>query len=130
MLISVAYFSRPAQLLTDEDLIDLWETARENNEKRRVTGALYFDSHVFFQVLEGEDEMLMPLLHKIEKDPRHKDFRILVENDIASPSFRNWPMKYLDGRNSKRLQQKFAPDALGRKSITEVNAAIFFLVTL
>lgn len=130
MMLSVAYFSRPSQVFTDDELIDLWEISRENNEKRHVTGALYFDNRVFFQVLEGADEDVLPLLEIIEKDARHVDFEILVENDIASPSFRNWPMKFLDGRESKRLQNKFDPQALGAMSISQINSAIFTLVSL
>lgn len=127
MLLSVAYCSRPTRKLSDDELIELWSQGRENNERLRITGALYYDSKIFFQVLEGEAEFLEALIRTIEKDPRHTDFEILVENDIASPTFRNWPLKFLDGRNSQRLQEMFDYSDLRKMPPAKVNANVFTL---
>ena len=130
MLLSIAYVSRPLCRFTDLELVNLWECAHENNEQSGITGGLYYDGHVFFQVLEGDSSKLWPLLGRIRRDPRHSDLEVLVENDIASPSFRFWPVKFIDGRASIRLQEKFSLESLGSMRVADLNSNVFKLAML
>ena len=112
MLLSIAYASRPLCQFTDDELAILWESANENNERLGITSGLYYDDRVFYHVLEGEAEIIWALMERIRRDPRHSNVEVLVENDIASPSFRFWPVKFIDGRESTRLQERFNPEML------------------
>lgn len=130
MLLSIAYVSRPLRRFTNLELACLWEQAHENNEQSGITGGLYYDGRVFFQVLEGDAAEIWPLLERIRLDPRHSELEVLVENDIASPSFRFWPVKFIDGRGSERLQERFAPDALCTMRLADLNSNAFMLAML
>ncbi len=130
LLFSLAYYSRPICAFSDDELADLWECSTAFNETRRITGALYYDDEIFFQVLEGDSAEIEPLMQTIQRDPRHSDHTVVLENDIASPSFRFWPMKFLDGRASPKLRDRFHPDALHHMKLDELNANVFSLVML
>ena len=130
LLFSLAYYSRPICAFTDDELADLWECSFEYNQPRRITGALYYDDDVFFHVLEGDSAEIEPLMKTIERDPRHSELTIVLENDIASPSFRFWPMKFLDGRASPRLRQRFQPEDLKYMKLADLNASVFSLAML
>lgn len=130
MLLSIGYASRPICEFTEIELAELWECCSENNERHGITGALYYDEAVFFHVLEGEAEMLEAVFAQIKKDPRHLNVEIVLENDIASRSFHRWPMKFIDGRSSPALQERFAPEALASMRIADLNSNAFMLARL
>ena len=130
MLLSVAYYSKPICAFSDDELTDLWECASYFNERNYVTSGLYYDEQVFFHVLEGESEVIEPLIEMIRRDPRHTDFEIVIENDIASRTFRHWPMKFIDGRKSVRLQEKFAPEAIFAMPVADLNSNAFMMAML
>jgi hypothetical protein len=50
----------------------------------------------FFQILEGEAEVLGPLYRTIAADPRHRALVKLIEEPIEKRSFANWSMGYAD----------------------------------
>ncbi len=46
----------------------------------------------FLQVLEGEASVLDELLAKIERDPRHKDLKVLFRGKLEERVFGRWSM--------------------------------------
>lgn len=130
LLMNVGYMSKPICPFTEDELAELWEHCSEKNERLGITSALYYDETIFFQVLEGDDEIIEPLLETIRKDPRHQHFKRMFENDIASRSYPYWPMKFIDGTNAPRLQERFAPDALSAMQLVDLNANAFLLSRL
>jgi len=68
--------------------------SRKNNPIVGVVGALYYKNGYFFQVLEGPKFEVEGLYKKIEKDPRHKNSKILTSRPIKHSGFNNWSMKY------------------------------------
>ena len=50
------YMSSATQLMSNEELLELLKTCRENNEKKNLTGMLLYGEGAFVQVLEGEEE--------------------------------------------------------------------------
>jgi hypothetical protein len=63
------------------------------NARLGVTGALYGDGRLFFQILEGEAGVLDALFSRILRDPRHCDVRLLVRRPIPRRQFARWAMK-------------------------------------
>ena len=127
-MLSIDYASRPLCKFTDHELAILWEAANEKNERLGITSGLYYDERVFYHVLEGEAETIWELMEQIRRDPRHSNVEVLVENDIASPSFRFWPVKFIDGRDSEQLQERFNPETLQTLSRADLNMNAFRLV--
>ena len=52
-----------------------------------ITGILLFNGQQFFQVLEGNEEILESLFSKIQFDPRHRDVVELMRDYSAYRRF-------------------------------------------
>jgi Sensors of blue-light using FAD len=79
-------------------------TARINNKRARVTGAMTFNEIGFAQVLEGATYDVMSIFDRIRQDKRHYDLRILSQTNTPSRVFPTWSMAYVgrqhgDGRH-------------------------------
>jgi hypothetical protein len=72
-------------------------TARINNRKHRLTGALAFNEHGFGQVLEGSPDDLALIFGRIRQDPRHCDVKILVQAPAEKRLFPSWSMAFAKG---------------------------------
>lgn len=73
---------------------DILETAWHHNGEMGVTGYLLRTRTQYFQVVEGDDDVLDDLLGMIRKDPRHADMQILCDNTSNHRQFANWAMGY------------------------------------
>jgi hypothetical protein len=72
MIHTICYSSKAADNLQKEGLESIYNTTYTNNSIRNVTGILLFELGNFFQVLEGEKDIIIPIYEeKIKKDPRH-----------------------------------------------------------
>ena len=91
-----------------EALPAIVKAAVRNNEQRSITGMLLYSDGNFLQVLEGEKEAVLQTFKHIEKDPRHRDVFVLLEQDIAERQFSSWSMgfKQLTGADLEKF-----PDA-------------------
>ena len=78
--------------MSSADLGAIQNTAKSNNELVDVTGSLFYNGGWFLQVLEGPVATLNTLFHKIEKDPRHKNSRLLYNEPAKFRTFTRWSM--------------------------------------
>lgn len=53
---------------------------------------MFYNGGWFLQVLEGPSDTLQKLYIKIEKDPRHKNSRILYDEPAKFRTFTRWTM--------------------------------------
>lgn len=74
------------------NLGQIFQTARSNNKRRAVTGALLHSSGFFAQVLEGPKREIEQLFEKIQQDPRHSDVTVLECAPIPCRDFPLWSM--------------------------------------
>lgn len=70
----------------------IFQTARSNNAKKKVTGALLYSWGYFAQVLEGPIADIEQVFEKIQHDPRHSDVTILECAGIGARDFPEWSM--------------------------------------
>ena len=94
MLVQIFYSSRASDDLLPGDLEDILESARRNNERLGITGVLILSDGVFFQAIEGEEEVLDGLLAQILADPRHQDAKVFRREPIPKRNFGEWKMAY------------------------------------
>ncbi len=80
------------------DVSEVVATSVRNNGRRRITGALAYQSGTFIQVLEGEPEALTDAMQAIEADPRHRNVRVLARWPVQTQLFLGWAMVLLDTR--------------------------------
>lgn len=86
------YISQASRKMSLEDLNDIHKIAKRNNEPVEVTGSLFYNGGWFLQVLEGPLAALNTLYNRIEKDPRHRNSRILYNEPAKFRTFTRWNM--------------------------------------
>ena len=101
------YISQATRKMSSEDLIEIQKIAKANNETMDVTGSLFYNGGWFLQVLEGPSDTLKVLYKKIEKDPRHKNSRIIHEEPAKFRTFTRWSMNMtnLDDRQADKYDE-------------------------
>jgi hypothetical protein len=92
----VIYASVADHSLTEVELAELLQKARQDNEHAGLTGMLLhgaFDGS-FFQVLEGNAEAIDRLMAKIMVDKRHSHVTQIIREPIVRRSFQRWTMGF------------------------------------
>jgi hypothetical protein len=98
------YVSGASRPLGDDDIDQILFASRRNNPRLGITGMLLAAGDAFIQVLEGEAAAVQGLAQRIRRDPRHRNFMVLVEQDAARRAFAHWDMGF------KRLERDEAGD--------------------
>jgi len=93
-LFQVIYESQASRSFSEAEVEALLASSRTSNTRRGITGILLYRHGTFTQVLEGEESAVRALIEKIQRDPRHKNFSVRLEQAIESRSFPNWSMAY------------------------------------
>ena len=103
----MVYISQATRKMSLEDLTSIQNIAKKNNEPKDVTGSLFYNGGWFLQVLEGPAATLDTLYHKIEKDTRHKNSRILYNEPAKFRTFGRWSMNMtnLDNRQADKYNE-------------------------
>lgn len=96
MLIHLIYCSEAIRDFSSRNLSALLRVARQSNGKKSITGMLLYAERSFFQVLEGEENDVLSLFDVIQKDRRHRNLTVIVQEPIAERSFGDWTMGYAD----------------------------------
>lgn len=104
-LIHLVYASAARAAYTREELTRLLEEASRRNAELGVTGMLLHLEGSFFQVLEGEAEVVDELFARIASDPRHGNVTVIVREPIPRRAFADWKMAYaaLDAEDAARV---------------------------
>jgi hypothetical protein len=100
-LIHLVYASAASRSLSKQELLDLLKLARDRNAAREITGMLLYADGTFFQVLEGEEDVVMPLFDHICTDPRHARVLTVVKEVISARSFADWSMGFRELKTSE-----------------------------
>ncbi len=93
-IFSIVYASSANKELEEDELQEILREARSNNESAGISGLLLYANGNFLQVLEGEQESVMDLVHRIERDNRHHGIIRLMEFTSNERSFPDWSMGY------------------------------------
>ncbi len=79
----------------DGELLQILGTARANNGRQGITGALLFNSGFFAQVLEGPRASIERVFERIQQDPRHGEVTVLESGTAQERSFPEWSMAHV-----------------------------------
>jgi hypothetical protein len=83
---------------TDAAVVErILETASRHNPRRDLTGALLAYAGHFLQVIEGPQSEVNALYQRIERDPRHRNVRLLDFGPLARRRFDGWAMRHVPG---------------------------------
>jgi hypothetical protein len=93
-LIHCIYASAASRDFETDELAELLQVARENNAKLGLTGMLLYAEGSFFQVLEGEADVVDALYVKIKRDKRHDNLALIIKEPIQERYFDDWTMGF------------------------------------
>lgn len=85
--------------------LDILRVAIEVNRRLDITGYLIRESGQFAQVLEGCEDKVRDLFHKISRDPRHDDVQVLGSGQVPTRLFSGWSMGYSNLGNSASISE-------------------------
>lgn len=73
-------------------LAGILSSARRNNPRDDITGALICRHDLYLQLIEGPPALIDALYARIALDDRHGDVRLLLTDDVAERMFPGWAM--------------------------------------
>lgn len=94
MIYQIAYMSAARPRMSDADVHDILRASTVNNRRDGLSGMLLLVDGTFFQVLEGEREMVEQTYRRIAKDTRHSALLRVLERERADRDFPNWTMGF------------------------------------
>ena len=94
MIRTIMYQSTPKTAMHSPDDYDIMETAWKHNEAMGISGFLLRTPYNYFQVLEGQPEVVDDLILMIRDDKRHQSLEILSDKSSQERTFDNWCMDY------------------------------------
>ena len=89
----IIYTSVASDVFDDSEMDELLAKSRENNNRDQVTGKLIYTNKNFFQLLEGDSEVLDETFKRIKNDKRHTDIFLLGRFD-GQREYTQWSMEY------------------------------------
>lgn len=124
---AIAYVSTANSKLNEEDVAILFEQVNKFNAHNDLTGVLLYAETNFFQLIEGEEEVVKSLYSQIEKDLRHKDIIKFVDKPVDNPAFDGYISRFVTDTtkiNSKNLKEYLhhieVLDPKAQKAVTRV----------
>ena len=102
---SLCYVSSAKETLSSNDLEHLFSVNKRNNTDLNVSGILIYSDGNFLQILEGEEQKIQNLFHKISQDARHNNIIKLIDTSIESRVFDDYEHGFIVITNSKKRMQ-------------------------
>ena len=93
-LVHCIYSSAGIEAYSKDFIMDLLDKAKRKNASLGITGMLLYDEGSFFQVLEGDPEVVESLVKTIQKDTRHDHVVKIIFEEIEERDFSDWTMGY------------------------------------
>lgn len=108
----LAYISAARRPFSLVRLSDLLLSTRERNHARGLSGVLVYAEGSFLQVLEGPSSAVCSTFSSIERDRRHHRLLRVFDGDVATRSFGDWSMGFVDGRDPRLVKLEGFNDIL------------------
>jgi hypothetical protein len=90
----LTYVSSAVELFSGDQLAELLETSRSNNERAAITGMLLYKDGNFMQTIEGPQAAISELRERLDRDPRHRGILVLIDGTREARLFDGWSMGF------------------------------------
>lgn len=97
-------------------------TAKTNNQRLQITGALICRSDLYLQFLEGPASEIDRIYQNIRRDDRHVEITLLAEGGAQARLFPDWAMRDDPVRSWMWSREEIADGALENVSASEAFA--------
>ena len=112
----LVYVSASVELMSDDVLMTILEKARIRNEELGITGLLLYAGGNFIQVVEGDPANVEQLYRRIKRDPRHRQFIVMLDHMVEERSFEGWRMGF------ERMSDKTLAEIAGSTNLWQGEA--------
>lgn len=89
-VLQIVYVSEARWLLAEAEIARLANAARYENATLGISGILLYRSGRFYGVSEGPKLALLALMERVMCDRRHRELRVLREEEVIERRFTNW----------------------------------------
>jgi Sensors of blue-light using FAD len=120
-LFQLVYMSEPFGF-DDAMLNGILLSARRNNSRDDITGALICRADLYLQLLEGPKHSVEAAFARITRDDRHYGVKQLVARSISTRLFPQWAMRDDPARSWMWSQEAVAQGAVSNASPAEILA--------
>lgn len=90
----LVFISTAQKLMSEAELLNLLQSAREKNTENNITGMLLYGEGTFMHVLEGEKEDLQTVYNHIQADKRHRNIIVMITGILKERIFSKWSMSF------------------------------------
>ena len=87
MRYAIVYVSTASETLDENEIKQILTSTEECNNKNNITGLLLFSEGNFFQVIEGDKQVIMELFENIKEDDRHHNILQIFGKDIHKEAY-------------------------------------------
>ncbi|WP_062062381.1 BLUF domain-containing protein [Aquimarina longa] len=104
----ISYVSTANPNTSRSDMIKLIDFIKYNNKEIGIAGILIYSDGNFFQILEGEKEIVKMMFERIKRDPRHYDIIKMLDKEIIEFNFLDYDSSFTiisDHYSQNKLQQ-------------------------
>lgn len=116
MVMQLIYMSEPFGY--DSAILSaILTTARRNNSRRGITGALICRHDIYLQLIEGDAAAIDALFASISIDDRHLAVTLLTRAETADRVFPDWAMKHDPARS-----WLWSPHDVGRGAVRQATS--------
>ncbi|MBQ4822451.1 BLUF domain-containing protein [Aquimarina sp. MMG016] len=95
MLLTICYISNASEKLKSEDIEMLMVETKAFNNANNIGGILIYSDLTFFQIIEGEYDLIKSLFKKIEQDYRHYNVLKILETKSTKMRYERFNSKYI-----------------------------------
>ena len=89
------------------EVLDILRQAQRRNKASGITGHLHLQNSLFWQFIEGSHDAVADLLHRLQRDTRHSNVKVLLDRDATARHLDDWSMSL--GRTSEFDLRKLLP---------------------
>lgn len=90
----LVFISTARKLMSDDELLDLLQSARLKNTENNITGMLLYSEGTFMQVLEGKKEDIHRVYNAIQADKRYRNIIVMITGMLNKRIFSKWSMSF------------------------------------
>lgn len=120
MRYAISYVSTVNPALSEHEIQQALNFSKNWNNDHDITGILLYSQGNFFQVLEGEEQLLKDLFKRIKADERHHNIITIFQKEVPDEKFNNYEASFIsldDRYRVKDLDTYFSQISLLNPSI-------------
>ena len=95
MRYAISYVSSVSHTLSNDQIQEVLDYSRNWNIEHNITGILLYSEGNFFQVLEGDKDLLQSLFSRISMDGRHRNLITLFRKEVSETKFNTYKSDFI-----------------------------------